>query len=75
MKQKTVTTLEQWNKLKQELVEKGYYMHQWQYGCHNKEGFHAFYFNGRFDVEIITYLQAVEEDMFNSQMYKKPPPK
>jgi hypothetical protein len=71
MIQKTVKSLEQWVKLKQELIEKGYRLWQWQYSWNLEEGFHAFYFNGKVDVEIITFLKAVEDDMFNSKMYKK----
>lgn len=73
MKQIIVTSIEQWNKLKVEIKEKGYYLWQWQYNWNDKEGFHANFYNGRHDVELITHLKEVQKDMINSKMYKKPP--
>lgn len=70
MIRKEVKSWEHWLKLKKELTDKGYRMWQWQYDWDNPEGFHAKFYNSRLniDVEIITYLEAVEDDMFNSEM-------
>ncbi len=76
MIQKVVKSWDHWLHLKQELIDKGYYLWQWGYGWNLPEGFHAGFLNGKYDVEVITYLKAVEDDMFESRMYRneKSPP-
>ena len=68
MKPKIIESLDNWNILKQALINKGYRLWQMQYGYDRPEGFHAWFMKDDKNVEIITHDKAVQEDMVSSNL-------
>ncbi len=59
---KIIKSIDDWNILKKALYEKGYRRWQWQHNWNDTEGFHAWFWKqNREDVEVITFLKAVQD--------------
>jgi len=63
-----VESLDKWELFKTELIEKGYKLWQMQYGYDSPEGFHAWFWKGNNQVEVVTYDRDVQKDIVSSEL-------
>lgn len=61
-----VETWEKWLILKQALIEKSYKLWQMQYSWNQSEGFIAGFYKQDKNVEVITHIKEIQEDIVNN---------
>jgi hypothetical protein len=66
MKTYTINSIEECNRLIQAFIQKGYHLWQFQYRWNLPEGFIAWFFNGKYDVEVHTQDERVQETLIKS---------
>ena len=71
---KKIEDISTWKKAKAYFLEHGYSFFQSQHDADEPEGFHAWFINGKRDIEIVTHDPIIRDEIieFNS---KNPPPK
>lgn len=69
---KYIDTIEKWNILSAAMQEKGYRIYQTQHDYYDLEGFHAWFFDGKKDVEVYTYNQEVQKAIIAYKIKKSP---
>ena len=69
---KHIETIEKWHILRVAMVEKGWYLWQFQFSYDHKDGFHAWFRKeGKPEVEVNTFNQDVQESIIEYNEYKE----
>lgn len=65
---RSIETIEKWQSLKAELIQKGYKLWQMQYGSDSPEGFHAWFIKDdkNKQVEVVTHCKEIQKDIVSS---------
>jgi len=65
---RTINTIDQWESLKTELIQKGYKLWQMQYSYDSPEGLHVWFLKKDNQVEVVTHVKEIQKDIVSSGM-------